>query len=91
MILEVNMRPSFTLCAPLLGVTICNLVSFNQLALEKSIVIDEKSDKEKNEDLIAEYFECLTECDDDAQTCGRVCGSLFWFSITTFVHKTIST
>ena len=44
-----------------------NLVSFNQLAFWKeTIVIDEKSDKEKNEDLIAEYFECLTECDDDA-------------------------
>ena len=54
-----------------------NIVSFNQLAFWKEkIVIDEKSDKEKNEDLIAEYFECLTECDDDAQTCRRVCKSI---------------
>ena len=53
-----------------------NLVSFNQAFWKETIVIDEKSDKEKNEDLIAEYFECLTECDDDAQTCRRVCKSI---------------
>ena len=24
-------------------------------------------------DLIAEYFECLTDCDEDTQTCRKVC------------------
>ena len=54
-----------------------NLVSFNQLAFwQGKIVMDEKSDKDKYEDLSAEYFECLTECDDDVQTCRRVCKSI---------------
>jgi len=49
-----------------------NLISFNQLAgwnhLEKTI------DKfNQQNDLINDYFECLTDCDEDTQTCRRVC------------------
>jgi hypothetical protein len=47
-----------------------NLVSFNQLAYWYNMI---DTDKENEDDLIAEYFECLTECDDDTQTCRRVC------------------
>lgn len=47
-----------------------NLISFNQLAYWNTL---EKTDKEKENDLIAEYFECLTECDEDTQTCRKVC------------------
>jgi hypothetical protein len=47
-----------------------NLVSFNQLAYWHNMI---DTDKESEDDLIAEYFECLTECDDDTQTCRRVC------------------
>ena len=47
-----------------------NLVSFNQLAFWHNF---EDHDKDKENDLIAEYFECLTECDDDTQTCRKMC------------------
>jgi hypothetical protein len=52
-----------------------NLISFNQLAawnhLEETI---EKSIDEH--ELMNSYFECLTECDEDTQSCKRLCRSM---------------
>lgn len=42
-----------------------NLVSFNQL-------IGSQNDDPQN-DLIAEYYECLIECDEDQHICKRIC------------------
>jgi len=47
-----------------------NLISFNQLAYWHHI---EECDEDDEDHLIAEYFECLTDCDGDTQTCRRVC------------------
>jgi hypothetical protein len=30
-------------------------------------------DNEHGNDLISEYFECLTDCDEDTQKCRQVC------------------
>ena len=52
-----------------------NLISHNQLAawggLEKTVdyFIDQN-------ELINSYFECLTECDEDTQSCRRTCRNL---------------
>jgi len=52
-----------------------NLISYNQLAawnnLERSL--DEFIDQQ---DLMNSYFECLTECDQDTQSCKRICRSM---------------
>ncbi len=52
-----------------------NLISFNQLSgwqhLEKTI--DEFKEKQ---DLMNDYFECLTECDENSQSCRRICRKL---------------
>lgn len=49
-----------------------NLISYNQLAgwnhLDKTV----DKFKEQN-DLVNDYFECLTECDDDSQSCRKIC------------------
>jgi hypothetical protein len=50
-----------------------NLISFNQLAYWHTV---EKNIMDNSDDLIADYFECLTECDEDAQSCKRVCRSI---------------
>lgn len=50
-----------------------NLISFNQLAYWKQ---PEKELEGGPESLINEYFECLTECNDDTQTCRRMCRSI---------------
>ena len=47
-----------------------NLISYNQLAYWYS---NESYDKENENDLISEYFDCLTDCDEDTQTCRKVC------------------
>lgn len=47
-----------------------NLISFNQLAFWHNT---KDYDEDEENDLIAEYFECLTECDEDTQTCRRIC------------------
>lgn len=47
-----------------------NLISFNQLAYWHN---SENSMKEYEDDLISEYFDCLTDCDEDTQTCRQVC------------------
>lgn len=50
-----------------------NLISFNQLAYWKQT---ESDIQESPNDLVAEYFECLTECDEDTQSCRRMCRSI---------------
>ncbi len=47
-----------------------NLISFNQLAYWNNT---EEYNRESEDDLIAEYFECLTDCDEDTQTCRKIC------------------
>ena len=48
-----------------------NLVSYNQLAGWKSTVAD--MEEVDHESAINDYFQCLTECDDNAQLCKRIC------------------
>jgi len=52
-----------------------NLISYNQLAEWKSF---EKTIDRFNEqnDLINDYFNCLIECDENQQTCKRICREL---------------
>jgi len=52
-----------------------NLISYNQLAEWKTF---EKTIDRFNEqnDLINDYFNCLIECDENQQTCKRVCREL---------------
>ena len=51
-----------------------NLVSFNQLAYWNESINDFDDD---HDSLVADYFQCLTECDDDTQTCQRLCRGVF--------------
>ena len=46
-----------------------NLVSFNQLAGSRHP--EEKFGSQN--DLIAEYYECLIECDESQSVCKRIC------------------
>ena len=39
-----------------------NLISHNQLSSE-----------DDHDDLLAEYYECLIDCEDTASTCKRIC------------------
>ena len=48
-----------------------NLVSYNQLAGWKGKVNDIV--QEDHESAINDYFQCLTECDDNANVCRRIC------------------
>lgn len=50
-----------------------NLISFNQLACWKQT---KKDPQNKIDDTLAEYFECLTECDENTQTCKRLCRNI---------------
>ena len=52
-----------------------NLVSYNQLAEWKHFekTVDQCTDEL---DLINDYFNCLIECDDDQQTCKRICRNM---------------
>ena len=45
-----------------------NLISFNQLAGSK-----QEQTFDPHQDLIAEYYECLIDCDDDQHVCKRIC------------------
>ena len=40
-----------------------NLISFNQLV----------GSQDQDNDLIAEYYECLIECEEDQHICKRIC------------------
>ncbi len=46
-----------------------NLVSFNQLAGSKH----PEETFDPHNDLIAEYYECLIECDESQSVCKRIC------------------
>ena len=48
-----------------------NLVSHNQLAGWKSKVAEIQ--ETSHESAVNDYFQCLTECDDNAQLCKRIC------------------
>ena len=48
-----------------------NLVSHNQLAGWKSSVED--IEERDHESAVNDYYQCLTECDDNAQLCKRIC------------------
>jgi len=54
-----------------------NLISHNQLAAWNNL--DKRLDKFIDEsEVINEYFECLTECDENSQSCKRICRSLLY-------------
>ena len=50
------------------GQVMHNLISYNQLA---------SSYHEPSNDLVEEYYECLIECDDNQNTCKRICREVF--------------
>ena len=45
-----------------------NLISFNQLAGSKH-----EEPYDPHQDLIAEYYECLIDCEEDQNVCKRIC------------------
>ena len=52
-----------------------NLVSYNQLAEWKHF--EESVGRSSEElELINDYFNCLIECDEDQQTCKRMCRNM---------------
>ena len=52
-----------------------NLISRNQLA--EWIHFESTIDRCNEElDLVNDYFDCLIECDEDQQTCKRICKNL---------------
>ena len=52
-----------------------NLVSYNQLAEWKHF--EETVENSIDElELINDYFNCLIECDEDQQTCKRICRNM---------------
>ena len=52
-----------------------NLISYNQLAGWKRVenTLGEFIDQHE---IMNSYFECLTECDEDTQSCRRICRKL---------------
>lgn len=52
-----------------------NLISFNQLAAWKQLepTVNEFIDQHE---LMNDYFNCMIDCDDNQQTCKRVCREL---------------
>jgi len=52
-----------------------NLISYNQLAEWKHVKDTVDRCNEQN-DLINDYFNCLIECDEDQQSCKRICREL---------------
>jgi len=56
-----------------------NLISYNQLAGWKQSVESLSTDIDKlndQSDLLNDYYNCLVECDDNQQTCKRICKSI---------------
>jgi len=49
-----------------------NLISFNQLAAWKKIEPSVNEFIDQHE-LMNDYFNCMIECDDDQQSCKRIC------------------
>lgn len=55
-----------------MGITMHNLISFNQLAEWRKF--EEKIDQcTEMEGAINDYYECLIECDDAQAACKRIC------------------
>ena len=52
-----------------------NLVSYNQLAGWRTNIMENGSID--TESAINDYFQCLTECDDNASVCRRICSDVF--------------
>jgi len=52
-----------------------NLISYNQLSGWKHFEDTLDRFNEQN-DLINDYFNCLIECDEDQQSCKRICRKL---------------
>jgi hypothetical protein len=50
-----------------------NLISFNELAFSYQ---NESRLRETENNEVNDYFECLTECNDTAQVCKRICRRL---------------
>ena len=52
-----------------------NLISFNQLAAWKKLepTVNEFIDQHE---LMNDYFNCMIECDDDQQSCKRICRAM---------------
>ena len=48
-----------------------NLVSYNQLAGWTMDVTE--TTEQDHESAVNDYFQCLTECDDNANVCRRIC------------------
>ena len=52
-----------------------NLVSHNQLAGWKSSLAE--VEEVDHESAVNDYFQCLTECDDNSTVCRRICKEVF--------------
>ncbi len=52
-----------------------NLLSYNQLA-EWKLHSPVFSDAQDETDRINDYFDCLVECDEEHNTCKRICRSI---------------
>ena len=52
-----------------------NLVSHNQLAGWKSSIAE--VEEVDHESAVNDYFQCLTECDDNSSVCRRICKEVF--------------
>ncbi len=52
-----------------------NLVSYNQLAGWNPNVSERE--ESETESAMNDYFQCLTECDDNASVCRRICSDVF--------------
>jgi hypothetical protein len=55
-----------------------NLISFNQLAAWKQLepTVNEFIDQHE---LMNDYFNCMIECDDNQQSCKRICREMLSF------------
>ena len=52
-----------------------NLVSYNQLAGWDPH--ESEREESETESAMNDYFQCLTECDDNATVCRRICSEVF--------------
>jgi hypothetical protein len=51
-----------------------NLVPFNQM-LDWNLL--ENVESKNHNEIVNDYFQCIVECDDDQQTCKRICRDIF--------------
>ncbi len=52
-----------------------NIMSYNQMAAWRHLE-ENTLDADEQDDLINDYFDCLIECDDNQQSCRRVCSEI---------------